>query len=176
MWVFGYGSLLFDAWESDFECTHRVLATLKQHRRSFNKASQKRWGSKANPGPTLNLLRDDEMSCQGIAFAFPNTKETEVRSYLCKREGKSFGLCEYRIHLVNGDPVQAIIPVYSGANLLDHKSLVERARMVLAAKGTAGRCYDYVKQIVYKLAELKIDDPDVKEFWQAVESTNKASR
>ena len=40
---------------------------------------------------------------------------------------------------------------------------------MLAAKEIAGRCYDYIKQIVYKLAELKIDDLEVKEFWQAVE-------
>lgn len=177
MWVFGYGSLLcdHDPWESGFGCVRRVLATLERHRRSFNKSSVERWGTNSAPGPTLNLVRDEAKSCWGVAFEFPDVKRAAVLDYLSKREGKSFELCEHRIDLANGDQILAIIPVYTGKNLIDHKSLQERAEMVLNAKGKGGCCYDYVRQIVDKLAELKIDDSEVAEFWQAVESARQVS-
>lgn len=39
MWVFGYGSLMWDGWEQEFGCLRRCVAVLKGYRRTFNKAS-----------------------------------------------------------------------------------------------------------------------------------------
>ena len=51
MWIFGYGSLMWDGWEATFDCKRKERAVLKGYARSFTKASVKNWGSKTAPGP-----------------------------------------------------------------------------------------------------------------------------
>jgi cation transport protein ChaC len=46
---------MWDGWEQNFPCKSKTLANLIGYSRVFNKASVERWGTKANPGPTLNL-------------------------------------------------------------------------------------------------------------------------
>ena len=43
--------------------------------------------------------------------------------------------------------------------------------MARLATGTDGKCADYVRGIADKLAELGIDDPAVREFWEAVQQS-----
>ena len=62
-WVFGYGSLMWDPWEEPFACVKRSVATLPGYRRCFNKLSEKNWGTRNNPCPTLNLHEDPSASC-----------------------------------------------------------------------------------------------------------------
>ncbi|RVQ67534.1 hypothetical protein EKN06_06125 [Croceicoccus ponticola] len=45
MWVFGYGSLMWDNWQTSYGGANGVLATLKGYERSFNKASKVNWGA-----------------------------------------------------------------------------------------------------------------------------------
>jgi glutathione-specific gamma-glutamylcyclotransferase len=46
MWVFGYGSLVWDSWSERFGCLRRVTAELPGFRRSFDKGSVRNWGSR----------------------------------------------------------------------------------------------------------------------------------
>ena len=39
MWIFGYGSLMFDGWEAACGCVDRKCAELPGYRRAFNKKS-----------------------------------------------------------------------------------------------------------------------------------------
>ena len=57
MWIFGYGSLLWDHWERAYGCRRTVTADLAGFRREFNKASVENWGTKQCPAPTLNLVK-----------------------------------------------------------------------------------------------------------------------
>jgi cation transport protein ChaC len=170
MWVFGYGSLIWDHWETELGCLRRVHSELPGYVRSFNKASVKNWGTKTNRGPTLNLVPDIGRSCRGIAFEFPDSTRTDVLDYLAEREGKNFRLSEHRILLEGGGRTWAIVPIYFGKNLIAESSIEERARMVLAASGDNGACYDYVENIAEKLAELGIEDAAVTDLWHAVQS------
>jgi cation transport regulator ChaC len=44
MWVFGYGSLMWDGWEQALGGQRADGAVLPDYRRSFNKKSTRNWG------------------------------------------------------------------------------------------------------------------------------------
>ncbi|MCG8041301.1 MAG: gamma-glutamylcyclotransferase [Candidatus Thiodiazotropha endolucinida] len=162
MWVFGYGSLMWDDWHTEFG-GKPVKARLPDFRRRFNKASVKNWGTKTAPGPTLNIEGKNEASCVGMAFLFTDDKQSEILTYLQRREGKSFGMEEYPIVLQDGSHVTAFVPFYRGPNILD-ASVEQLVEMALQATGTSGRCSDYVQNIDRELASHGIDDEEVQRF------------
>jgi glutathione-specific gamma-glutamylcyclotransferase len=90
MWVFGYGSLMWDGWEQQRGCIRRAGAELRGFRRIFNKASVENWGTADHPCPTLNLERIDSGVCRGIAFEFGNDRSEALLDYLATREGRAF--------------------------------------------------------------------------------------
>lgn len=168
MWVFGYGSLMWDSWEIERGCTRRVVSELPSYCRRFNKASVRNWGTRAAPGPTLNLSKVTDGICRGIAFEFPDTKKEEILSYLESREGKAFPLQEVLVRINDQSGVSAFVPLYNGPNIIEGKTIEELAQMVLAASGTVGTCLSYVNGIAKKLSVLGVSDPAVTELWQAV--------
>jgi glutathione-specific gamma-glutamylcyclotransferase len=170
MWVFGYGSLMWDGWEAGYDCVRRVVATLPGFRRVFNKASVKNWGTRENPGPTLNVVADSSASCTGFAFEFPEQQGSKVLAYLKQWEGKGFRFDGRRVRLdESGTWVEAMVPIYSGGNVLIGKTTGQLARMARLAAGTKGPSIDYVRNVAAKLSRLEIDDAAVEEFFTAIE-------
>ncbi|MBL9081851.1 MAG: gamma-glutamylcyclotransferase [Planctomycetales bacterium] len=170
MWVFGYGSLMWDGWQTQHKCLRMVKATLPGFRRAFNKASVHNWGTRERPGPTLNIIADPARSCVGLAFEFPDDMRESIVAAFKRREGRNFELAEREVILDEGAPIQAVTPRYVGPNLIVGKSLTQLAEMARLAIGTDGKSTHYVRGIVDKLVELEIDDPAVGEFSQAVGS------
>ncbi len=166
MWVFGYGSLMADGWETSRGCARRALAELPGHTRAFNKASIRNWGTKANPCPTLNLVPKMSSTCRGIAFDFSEDRAAAIRAYLMEREGKAFVLRPLLIYLDDGNPVEALVPIYGGKNLLPTDDQAMLVRMILCARGTDGSGIEYVRRVARELAKVGIDDPVVEEMAQ----------
>jgi len=175
MWVLGYGSLIWDGWQSSLGCRREVVAELAGFRRTFNKGSVKNWGSAENPCPTLNLAADPLKTCKGVAFEFPEEKRQEVIAYLTKREGKGVELPLMEVRLDRGERVYAIVPLCTGKHLLSGRSPNDLVAMASSARGEKGKCIDYVRNIVTRLAELGIDDPNINEFWRALNSSPRMS-
>ncbi len=167
MWVFGYGSLIWDGWEAPLSCSRRAIAVLVGYTRTFNKASVVRWGTKKSPCPTLNLAPEAAGSCTGMAFEFFDDREQQVLDYLRGREGKDFELERHTIRFGDDTEVQAYVPIYQGKNLIP--AAAQKAAMVKQASGTAGTGVTYVKGIVDKLSELGIADPAVSQLWQEIQ-------
>jgi glutathione-specific gamma-glutamylcyclotransferase len=169
MWIFGYGSLMFDGWESGHGCIERTLADLAGYRRVFNKKSVKNWGTKEWPGLTLNLKQSTTCVCRGAAFAFAgdDSKSQDLLNCLTKREA-----CQphsLAIRLLDGRDVTALVYIYEGQNILDRTtSLAEKASMVVRAKGKSGACVDYVRQTFEGLSSIGLNDPEVTSLWEAV--------
>jgi cation transport protein ChaC len=170
MWIFGYGSLMWDCWEMQFGCLRKEEAELQSFRRDFNKASTVRWGSRSAPGPTLGLEPAEGATCTGVAFEFPDNRSEEIFSYLKEREGHDFTLAKGTVQLQSGSQACARIPTNnrSGETYIGSMPVAERASMVRIASGKAGRCSDYVASIRNELVQRGIDDPYVEEFWRAV--------
>jgi hypothetical protein len=103
MWVFGYGSLMWDNWETAHGCLRHVVAVLPGLRRTFNKASVDHWGTKDKPCPTLNLAAEPSASCKGVAFEFPEEKRGEVLDYLTQREASGRKDLDERTRQVTGN-------------------------------------------------------------------------
>lgn len=173
MWVFGYGSLMWDGWEAQFACVRRSVGTLRGYRRVFDKASVKNWGSRNSPCPTLNLATDGASVCVGVAFEFPDNRKGDVLESLKRREGKDFGFPTLPIILGNEAQVDASVPVYRGPNLI-HGPRLETAAMMRRAAGKHGPCLRYVQEIAEALEKLGINDPAVTEFWRDVQDVQNA--
>jgi glutathione-specific gamma-glutamylcyclotransferase len=169
MWIFGYGSLMFDGWESDHGCVERTWADLAGYRRVFNKKSVENWGTKNWPGLTLNLKASTTSVCRGVAFAFADddSKSQNMLNSLTKREA-----CQPRslaIQLLDGRDVPACVYIYEGKNILDPTTpLAEMASMVVTAKGKSGACVDYIRRTFEGLSSIGFDDPEVTGLWEAV--------
>jgi glutathione-specific gamma-glutamylcyclotransferase len=167
MWVFGYGSLMWDGWEDDRRCLRRVTAELRGYSRAFNKLSVRNWGTRLHPGPTLNLVASDS-ACLGIAFEFLETSRANIMAYLIRREGKDYRLNGQSIVLMRGEVVTALVPLYQGPNLIAPTRTPEIAAMALLAKGVSGSCADYIKGVADHLQKLGIRDPAVVDLYSVL--------
>jgi len=161
MWVFGFGSLMADGWEKDFSCIQRVKAELKGYRRVLNKASVSNWGTRDCPCPTLNLVFEANASCIGIAFEFSEKKRCEVEAYLARREGKGFNLSVVEVVAEGSGTVEALVFLYAGRNIIRTLDMQATFKLVSYAKGSSGKCTDYVVDVYEQLKKLDINDPAV---------------
>jgi cation transport protein ChaC len=160
MWIFGYGSLMWDGWEAKFGCSRKSVATLEGLKRTFAKASIVNWGTKAAPGPTLTLIQAVGSKCQGMAFEFADEREAEINTYLERREGKNFALQSYPARLADGESITARVAIYTGT-LIEGKTPDQIADMALLAYGTSGSCATYILGIKGDLDKHGIIDDEV---------------
>ena len=169
MWLFGYGSLMWDGWERRYGYLRREHAVAPEHRRIFNKKSLERWGTRTQPGLTLNLAPTKggyAQPCRGIAFEFPDGHSSEIEDYLSERE--TCAATEIAVALP-GETITAHTYIYEGPRLVeDDLSLHQRATMILLAEGFAGSSYDYIRNVRDHLEGLGVGDPAVDELWRAV--------
>ncbi len=171
MWVFGYGSLMWDNWENQFQGIKHSKAKLNGYQRNFNKASTRNWGSPQNPCPTLGLEKIDESTCVGCAFEFDDNYQTSIMKELRRREGTTtFQLVELDVELKDGKIVRAITPVNKQNNTyLGNLTVEDRAENARVAVGTDGNCVDYIDKIYRYLKQSDIDDEKVNEMREAIQ-------
>jgi cation transport protein ChaC len=171
MWVFGYGSLMWDNWCEDLGCRRRTVGLLRGFRRVFNKASTLNWGTKAHPAPTLNLLKLPRSSCKGILFEFPEERRDDVMAQLENREGRGFEFQEVPVRLCVSSKVTATVAIYAGKNILPEMTLGRLAEMASKAAGKNGSGVDYVLNLDDKMRAIGIGDPVVSKFAACLRAT-----
>jgi cation transport protein ChaC len=169
MWVFGYGSLMWDNWEQQQACISKKIATLSGYQRSFNKPSRRNWGTPQQPGPTLNLIKAKGKVCRGMAFQFEDERRGELLAYLGQREGRGFEFPELRIRFCISSRAVALVPIYRGQDVIA-KPPGEIALMAISANGDSGRCSEYILNIDEKLRSLSIRDEAVEELAEMIRS------
>ena len=83
LWVFGYGSLV---WNPGFAWSSRQIARLDGFRRSFCMLSIHHRGTEAQPGLVLALDAAEGAECHGVAFEIAAEIADESLEYLRARE------------------------------------------------------------------------------------------
>lgn len=162
LWVFGYGSLL---WNPGFTPVETVHAKLSGYARSFCMRSIHHRGTEDDPGLVLALDEHPGAVCDGLAMRVAEAEQESTLDYLRERELISSAYLEKVLPLdfPDGRAVMAVTYVidphhvqYCGA--LD---LEEQARIIATAVGGRGPNSEYLFNTADHLAELGIPDSDL---------------
>lgn len=162
LWVFGYGSLL---WNPGFDVAERQLATLQGYARSFCMRSIHHRGSVADPGLVLALDKVPGAQCGGLGLAVPQGQENTVLDYLRERELISSAYLEKMlpVTLADGQRVQAVSYVIDASHVqyCGNLPLEEQAHIIASAVGGRGPNTEYLYNTWDHLTELGLHDPDL---------------
>ncbi len=157
MWVFGYGSLM---WNPGFPHSRVEPALLKGAHRSLCVYSYVHRGTPERPGLVFGLDRGG--ACRGLAFRVEPEDREATLAYLRAREQVTSVYIEATrpVRLAGGAIVEAVTyvvdrrhPQYAGR--LDHD---EQLRLVRAGVGRSGPNPDYVRSTAAHLLDLGIRD------------------
>ncbi len=161
MWVFGYGSLI---WQPDFPVAEARIARLKGWHRSFCMRSIHHRGTVAAPGLVLALDRAAGACCDGVAFRVEPGAEAATLAALRERELVSSAYLEemVTVALQDGGAVRALTYVIDPAHVQYCRlPLEEQAQIIATAVGGRGPNRDYLFNTASHLAELGIADGDL---------------
>lgn len=161
MWVFGYGSLL---WNPGFDPVERVTAVLSGYHRSFCMLSIHHRGSEDDPGLVLALDEAPEARCTGVAFRVAEPDEARVLEELRARELISSAYVERHVplSLQDGRRVDALAYVIEPTHCQYCQFPLEKqAQMIAHAVGGRGPNTEYLFNTAAHLAEMGISDPDM---------------
>ena len=162
MWVFGYGSLL---WNPGFETAERAVATLPNYARSFCMRSIHHRGTVDDPGLVLALDERIGARCAGVAFAVAAGKEDETLQYLRERELVSSAYLEKTLllNLADGRRVEAVTYVIdeSHEQYCSDLPLEEQAQIIANAVGGRGPNWEYLYNTANHLCDIDLRDPDL---------------
>ncbi|MDG2057114.1 MAG: gamma-glutamylcyclotransferase [Tateyamaria sp.] len=162
MWVFGYGSLL---WNPGFEVAEQVMATLPDYARSFCMRSIHHRGSEAEPGLVLALDELAGTSCQGVALRPTPGTEKSTLEYLRERELISSAYLEkmLNITLQCGREVTAVTYVIDPLHVqyCGGLPLEQQAQIIAKAQGGRGPNSEYLYNTADHLQALGVADTDL---------------
>ncbi|WP_424927075.1 gamma-glutamylcyclotransferase [Amaricoccus tamworthensis] len=165
LWVFGYGSLI---WDPGFAYEEKTLAVLRGYRRAFCMTSIHYRGTAEDPGLVLALDEDGQGACEGVIYRVADEVADAVLEYLRERELISYAYDEAWLDVEAGDGrvLRAVTYVmnrdhdqYAGA--LD---LASQAAIIARTAGTRGPNADYLMNTVASLEALGIHDAELHEL------------
>jgi len=161
LWIFGYGSLL---WDPGFTPAEAVAARLSGWHRSFCMRSIHFRGTPETPGLVLALDAAPQAQCLGLALRVAEAETAQVLAEIRARELISDAYLEKRlaVALADGRSVEAITyvidpdgPQYCAI------PFEEQAQIIATATGARGPNRDYLFNTAAHLAELGLADPDL---------------
>ena len=161
LWVFGYGSLL---WNPGFEPENQMRAVLKDYHRSFCMLSIHHRGSEEDPGLVLALDTQSGGQCTGVAFQVSEREEDSVLEMLRERELISSAYYEDTVDLLtdDGETISALAYIINR----DHVQycqfdLEKQAQIIANAVGGRGPNTEYLFNTADHLNALDIRDDDM---------------
>lgn len=161
LWVFGYGSLL---WDPGFTPVERRRAVLRDYHRSFCMLSIHHRGTEADPGLVLALDEQPGGQCTGVAFRVADDEADRVLEGLRARELISSAYVEKTLPVALEDDTRIETLAYVISR--DHVQycqfdLETQAGMIANAIGGRGPNTEYLFNTANHLAEMGIRDADM---------------
>jgi glutathione-specific gamma-glutamylcyclotransferase len=158
VWIFGYGSLM---WDPGFGFVEARPALLRGYHRSFCVYSHRYRGTAERPGLVLGLDRGG--ACKGIAYRVPAADVAPVLHYLWEREmaNRTYHLKEVPLATGGGMVMARTFAVdRKHKNYAGRLSPQETARLILQGIGARGPCRQYLENTVHALKQLgHVDGP-----------------
>lgn len=173
LWVFGYGSLL---WNPGFPVAESRIARLQDWHRSFCMTSIHHRGTDTDPGLVLALDAADGAYCDGVALRAEPGTEAATLDYLRERELISSAYVETRQTIVYRDGTRQNDVLTYVINR-DHvqycqHSLDVQAKIIAGAVGGRGPNDEYLYNTAAQLTELGIGDADLEALVAMVRAHN----
>jgi cation transport protein ChaC len=159
LWVFAYGSLI---WDPAVQVEEYRFGALAGWRRKFCMRLEGGRGSRERPG--LMAALDEGGRCDGIVFRIPRALVDQETEYMWRRE--MFAGAYRPLFLEVETPqgaVDALVFVMDQTNHRYFPDVPENkaARMIAEAEGGLGPNFDYLDSLVRHLDELGIKDDDM---------------
>lgn len=162
MWVFGYGSLI---WEPGFAFAEAVPARLDGWHRSFCMRSIHYRGTETEPGLVLALDAAAGAACHGLAFRVAADDADAALAGLRARELISSAYREERLPVTLRDGREEVAVTYvidrDHAQYCGGLDPETQARIIAGATGLRGPNRDYLWNTARHLAELGLPDPEL---------------
>ncbi|KAF8655205.1 hypothetical protein HU200_061215 [Digitaria exilis] len=176
LWVFGYGSLI---WNPGFDFDEKILGFIRGYKRTFNLGMDASCidhrGTPEHPARTCTLETDEEAICWGIAYCVKGgiDREQKAMQYLERRE------CEYDQKISvdffkEGDSlkpaVTGVLVFVSTPDPIGNKyylgpaPLQDMARQIATANGPNGYNRDYLFSMEPPLIVVLHEDDSIIEL------------
>ena len=164
LWVFGYGSLM---WNPGFATPETQAARLHGWHRAFCIYSEHYRGTPAKPGLILGLLPGG--ACRGLAHRLSAKDYEATRRYLWTREIDNDGVYEEAIrpiHLADGRTAWSLVYLADRQHcqFAGKLSLAKSLKLVRQGRGATGSNIDYVRNTVVHMGELGLRDRALEEL------------
>jgi cation transport protein ChaC len=167
IWVFGYGSLMFNP---IMDYVERTRATIYGHHRRFCLWTRLGRGSPDCPGLVLALDRGG--CCPGIAFRLNPEVAISELDLLWRREmiTLAYRACWLTLHTDKGrKPAIGFVARPERENYAKPMSIAEEADTIASAVGFIGPCREYLFDTVKALQANNIRDPHLEKLAREVE-------
>lgn len=156
LWIFGYGSLM---WDPGFRHAEAHPAVVHGYHRRFCVYSYTYRGTRTRPGLVLGLDRGG--ACKGIVYKVPRRHARATLAYLWKREldGGVYRFRKLRARLARR-AVEAFSCVVDRADpgYAAELSIEETARLICQGVGRRGLCVHYLENTVRHIEALGLAD------------------
>lgn len=163
VWIFAYGSLL---WDAELRDAAAERALLHGYHRCFCLYSYDYRGTPACPGLTLGLDRGG--SCRGAALRL--SKDVLDRIWHREMSGRPvYAARLLRVHAANGlRQTLAFTALRSCPDYAGKLPLDQAARVILGASGRRGTCRDYFENTLRHLEQLGFADRPLRRLAERV--------
>lgn len=168
VWVFAYGSLIWDPAVVVDEIRHAVL---EGHRRSFCFLLDGGRGSPEAPGLMAALDEDPGHRCEGLAMRIPAALAEEETHRMWMREMVT-GI--YRPRWFEVSTPQGPVEALTFLSDPEHHRYVgdmprpDRAKLIAVAEGILGTNLGYLENLLDQLGALGLRDPEMTELHDMV--------
>ncbi|WP_170610857.1 gamma-glutamylcyclotransferase [Ruegeria arenilitoris] len=162
LWVFAYGSLIWDPAVYVEEYRRGVLSGWS---RSFCMLLEGGRGSHDRPG--LMAALDEGGQCDGLVFRIATELVDRETRFMWHREMFAGAYCPVFLEVDTPQgQVEALVFVMDQTNrrYSPHLTIEEAARMIAVAEGGLGPNFDYLQSLVSHLDELDIHDDEMKQL------------